>query len=63
MVAVPTANAVTFPLLETLATLEALEDQLTLLFVASDGETVALSCFVSPTFKDAMKQETLGKVL
>ena len=50
MVAEPAAFAVTTPELETEATVELLEDQVTLLFVAFEGVTVATRDWVSPSF-------------
>ena len=48
IVAVPSPFAVIFPLLSTVATLVLLDDQLTDLFVAFDGETVAVRVAVLP---------------
>src|SRR5687768_10866841 len=53
IVAVPTATAVTSPELFTVATEVLLDDQLTFLFVALAGATVAVSCWVVPTTFDA----------
>ena len=49
IVALPGANAVTSPLALTLATEALSEDQVTSLFVASAGSTVALMVALSPT--------------
>ena len=46
--AVPAATAVTVPVESTVATLVLLEDQVTFLFVASAGSTVAVSFSVFP---------------
>ena len=48
MIAVPLETAVTLPLASTVATASLLEDQLTLLSVASAGRTVAVSVNVLP---------------
>ena len=48
IVAVPSALAVTKPVLETVATLVASDSQVTFLLVALDGEIVAVNCCVSP---------------
>ena len=49
MFALPAVTAVTSPVLFTVATDVLSELQLTVLFVASDGETVAVSCCVTLT--------------
>jgi hypothetical protein len=49
IVAVPMATAVTKPLVLTVAFAVSLEDQVTFLFVALAGATVAVSCCVLPT--------------
>ena len=51
MVAVPALWAVTFPFPSTVATLELLEDQVTFLFVALFGSTVAVSWLVLPSVR------------
>ena len=51
IVASPGATAVTFPLLSTVATLSLLLSHVTLLFVAVEGDTVALRFVVSPTLR------------
>ena len=53
IVAVPAATAVTVPL-ETVATLSSLDDQVTVLFAAVDGATVAVSVSVSPTLRSSV---------
>jgi len=53
IVAVPAATPVTKPLLFTVATPVLLDDQVTALLVALDGETVAVSCCVDPEAIDA----------
>ena len=50
-IAVPWATAVTLPFASTVATDELLEDQVTVLFVALSGFTVAVSVRVSPVFR------------
>ena len=52
IVAVPADTAVTRPVVETVATESELDVQLTFLFVAFDGLTVAVSCPVSPSVND-----------
>ena len=61
MVAVPAAFAVIKPLDDTVATLVLFEDQVTALFVALEGETVAVSVSDAPTFRvnDDLFKETL----
>ena len=49
IVAVPAFLAVTTPEVETVATVVLLDDQVTLLFVALDGDTVAVSVCVWPS--------------
>ncbi len=49
MVALPGATAVTSPVLETVATFSLLEVQLTFLFVALSGRTVAVRVALSPS--------------
>ena len=51
IVAVPSATAVIFPLLSTVATFSSLEVQVTDLSVASAGNTVAVKVSVSPSVK------------
>ena len=51
IVAVPAFFAVTTPEVETVATVVLLEDQVTFLFVALDGDTVAVSVCVWPSTK------------
>ena len=51
IVAVPSAIAVIFPSLSTVATEGLLEVQVTFLFVASAGDTVAVNFLVSSTAK------------
>lgn len=53
IVAEPAALAVTTPDEDTVATEVLFEDQVTDLSVASDGETVAVSVWVSPTVMDS----------
>ena len=54
MIAEPAFTPVTTPALLTVATLVLLEDQLTALFVAADGKTVAVSCRVLPSTSDVV---------
>jgi hypothetical protein len=52
MIAVPPASAVTSPVVEfTIATVGVAEDHVTVLFVASDGATVAIRVSVPPLFR------------
>ena len=51
IVAVPALSAVTLPVLSTLATEPLLVDQVTFLFVALDGKTVAISVSFAPISK------------
>ena len=53
IVALPAAFAVTTPEVETVATDVLLEDQVTVLFVAFEGDTVAVRVCVSPTLIDS----------
>jgi hypothetical protein len=62
IVAVPCATPLTNPLALTVATEVLLELQLTVLFVAFDGDTVAVNCVVEPTFTDAVVGDTLTPV-
>src|SRR5687767_5578428 len=48
IVALPAATPVTRPLLLTVATEELLVDHVTVLFVALEGDTVAVNCCVEP---------------
>ena len=50
MVHVPLPTAVTLPFSSTIATLGLLEVHVTFLFAASSGDTVTVSCAVSPAF-------------
>ena len=59
IVAVPDATAVTLPVLSTVAIDESLEVQLTFLFDALDGVTVAVSTVTSPSVSST---EVLSKV-
>ena len=47
--ALPGATAVTSPVAETVATFSSLDDQLTFLFVAFSGRTVAVRVALSPS--------------
>ena len=62
MMAVPGATAVTNPLALTVATAVLLELQLTILFVAFDGETVAVTCCVVAAEMEAEAGETVTPV-
>ena len=62
MVAIPSAKPVTRPLLLTVATNALFELQVTVLFVASEGETVAVSCCVPFIEMDARVGFTLTPV-
>ena len=62
IVAEPCATPLTNPLEFTVATPVLLELQLTVLFVAFDGDTVAVSCVLAPTFTDAVVGDTLTPV-
>ncbi len=55
---IPADFAVIVPSDETVATDVSLDDQLTSLFVASDGETVAISCDESPSTKERVRLES-----
>ena len=61
MIAEPEDLAVMSPELLTVATLVLLDDHVTLLSVALEGETVAVNCFVSPTDIDA--EDALSNIL
>ena len=54
IIAVPTATAVTSPVSETVAVFVSLLVQVTSLFVALSGSTVAISCSVPPTTRDML---------
>ena len=60
--AVPAATPVTTPKVLTVATELLLEDQVMFLFVALDGATVAVSCWVDPTTTEADAGVTLTPV-
>ena len=61
MVAVPGLRAFTVPSV-TLATWALEEDQVTLGFVASEGRTVALSCWLLPSTMESVAGETVTDV-
>jgi hypothetical protein len=62
IVALPADTPVTTPDELTVATALLLVLQVTDLFVALDGNTVAVSCCVPPTFNDAVVGDTLTPV-
>ena len=62
MVAVPAVLAVTVPSDATVATEVLLDDQVTPLFVALEGETVAVRVVVSPSVKETDDLERLTPV-
>jgi hypothetical protein len=62
MVADPAATPVTRPLEFTVATPVLLDDQLTVLFVAFPGATVAVNCWLLPALIDAVVGETVTPV-
>ena len=62
MTALPAATATTLPSLSTVATLSALELQVTVLFVALEGVTVAVRVADSPTVRSREVGETVTPV-
>lgn len=62
MVTVPPETPLTVPFAETMAIKGLLDLQITFLFVASAGRTVAVSCLLSPVARASVVGETLTDV-
>jgi hypothetical protein len=62
IVALPAARAVTSPFVETVAIFVLLDDHVTLLFVAFEGETVAVNCTVAFTSAERLVELTVTPV-